>query len=191
MTRSPSRLSLLMVPVLFALISWPQAAQAAEYELDVAHTSIYFRIMHAGVSQTYGRFNDFSGSVVFDGDKSKFDFTVKTDSVDTGLKKRDDHLRSPDFFNAKQFPVITAKTTGVKQSGDNYELTVDLTLHGVTKSVTVPLKFHGETEFPKGMKRIGFSTEFTIKRSEFGMDKMVGPVGDDVDLMVSFEATRK
>jgi polyisoprenoid-binding protein YceI len=141
----------------------------------------------------YGRFDDFSGTFTIDEDPGKcsFNLTIKTDSVDTNNKKRDDHLRSPDFFNVKQFPMITFKSTSVKAIKDGYQVTGDLTLHGVTKSVSFPLLGGRKVEFPKGVQRTGFSTELTIKRSEFGMDKAADAVGDEVPISISFEGTKK
>ena len=165
-------------------------ALAEDYDLDPAHTSIVFKIKHLGISSVYGRFNEVEGAIST-GSSPSFQFTVKTDSVDTNNKKRDDHLRSPDFFNAKQFPVITFKSTEVHAHGDKLHVTGDLALHGVTKHIEVNLKKLGEAEMPKGTHRVGFETTFTLKRTDFGMDKMIGPAGDEVTLLISFEGTRK
>src|SRR5262249_11112345 len=109
----------------------------------------------------------------------------------TNNKKRDEHLRSPDFLNAKQFPGIAFKSTAVKPIQDGFEVTGDLTLHGVTKSITFPLKGGAKAAFPKGSLRTGYSTELLLKRSAFGMDKMLQAVGDDVYVAISFEGVKK
>jgi polyisoprenoid-binding protein YceI len=169
-------------------------ARADDYALDDMHTSVTFKAGHLGLSWTYGRFNEVSGAFTLDpsaAGKSAFALTIKTDSVDTNNKKRDDHLRSPDFFNTKQFPVINFKSTAVKPVEGGYEVTGDLTLHGVTKPVTFSLKGGREAEFPKGVRRTGFSTELSLKRSDFGMDKLAGAVSDEIYIAVSFEGTKK
>jgi polyisoprenoid-binding protein YceI len=177
------------------LVGGASSVRAAdEYALDDMHTAVTFKISHIGLSLTYGRFDDVAGSFTLDkvdSAKSSFALTIKTESVDTNNKKRDDHLRSPDFFNAKQFPTITFKSTAVKAIKQGYQVTGDLTLHGVTKSVTFILEGGGTAEFPKGMLRTGFSTDLALKRSDFGMDKLVGAVGDDVFIAISFEGVKK
>ena len=158
------------------------------------HTAASFNISHIGISWTHGRFDDVSGNFSIDpGDpsKSSFALTIKAESIDTGNAKRDQHLKSPDFFNVKQFPAITFKSTAIKAAKDGYEVTGDFTLHGVTKPVTLTLEGGKKAEFPKGVQRTGYSTDLTLKRSDFGMDKFVGMLGDDVHIAVSFEGTKK
>lgn len=168
------------------------------YDLDPMHASIYFRIEHLGVSYVYGRFNDKSGRIELAPDGKTLTglkIVVQTASVDTGVEKRDAHLRTPDFFDAETCPQITFegdKVAPVEGMPDTYAVAGTMTLHGTSKPLTVKIKKIGQamTPGPNGKERVGFATEFTIKRSEFGMDKMVGPVGDDVDMMVSFEAVK-
>jgi polyisoprenoid-binding protein YceI len=107
--------------------------------------------------------------------------------VDTGIQKRDDHLRSPDFFNAKQFPTIKFVSKEVKKTDKGHEVTGDLTMHGVTKSITVNLEQTGQGSMgPRQI--IGFETTVDLKRSDFGMKNMIGPAADDVRLIISLEA---
>jgi polyisoprenoid-binding protein YceI len=170
------------------------AVAADDYAIDPMHTSVNFKISHLGLSWVFGRFNDFAGTFTIDPDdagKCAFALTIKAESVDTNNNKRDDHLRSPDFFNVKQFPEITFKSTEVKQARDGYLVTGDLTLHGVTKPVTLVLVGGRKAEFPKGMQRTGYSTDLALKRGDFGIDKFPGMLGDDVHIAVSFEGTRK
>ncbi len=170
---------------------------AATYEIDAVHSAVIFRAKHLGVSYNYGRFNDFSGSVTMDEtdvSKSKIELEVKTASVDTANSKRDQHLRSPDFFNAKQFPVITFKSTKVsaKAGQENMlEVTGDFELHGVKKSVTVDVEMTGKGEHPRAGELIGFETTFGIKRSDFGMNYELKNVSDDIRITVSIEAAHK
>lgn len=163
----------------------PAMAQTTQWKADPVHSSVVFKIQHMGVSHVWGRFNQLEGAYAT-GDNPRFSFTVRADSVDTGNAKRDDHLRSGDFFNVKQFPVVTFTSTKATPIEGGYEVTGDLTLHGVTKPITVKLMKVGEQEV-QGKMRSGFDTSFTIKRSEYGMTNMVGPVGDEVQLHVAIE----
>ncbi|OAI39252.1 hypothetical protein AYO40_01395 [Planctomycetaceae bacterium SCGC AG-212-D15] len=179
--------------LLVTLLAAPVAV-AEDYTVDGMHTAVSFKISHLGLSWTHGRFNDVSGTFSIDpadAAKCAFSLTMKAESVDTGIPKRDDHLRSPDFFNAKQFPTLTFQSTAVKAVKDGYQVTGNLTLHGVTKPVTFQLVGGRKAEFPKGVQRTGYSTDLTLKRTEFGMDKMVEAIGDDVHISISFEGTKK
>ncbi len=183
----------LFVSVIFVAVS-AGSAVADDYTLDGMHTSVSFKASHLGLSWTHGRFNDVRGGFRIDPadpGKCAFSLAIKTESVDTGNAKRDEHLRTPDFFNVKQFPTLTFESTEVKPIKDGYQVTGNLTLHGVTRSVTFPLVGGRKAEFPKGVQRTGYSTELSIKRSEFGMDKMIGAVGDEVFISISFEGTKK
>lgn len=170
---------------------------AKAYQIDAVHSSVFFRAKHLGVSYNYGRFNEFSGSITMDEtdvSKSKVEFEVKTASVDTANKKRDQHLRSPDFFNAKQFPVITFKSTKVsaKAGQENMlEVTGDFALHGVKKSITVDVEITGKTNSPQVGEAIGFLTTFDIKRSEYGINFGMESVNDEIQITVSVEAAHK
>lgn len=171
-------------------------AMAAEtYKVDPVHSSVLFRAKHFNTGYFYGRFNSVSGSVVVDDAnpaKSSVEIQVKVESIDTNDAKRDQHLKSPDFFNAKQFPTISFKSKQVKKSGkDAYEVTGDLTIHGVTRSVTANVTRTGEGKDPFGGYRIGFETVFTIKRSDFGMKFMLQGISDEVRLIVSIEGIRQ
>jgi polyisoprenoid-binding protein YceI len=163
------------------------------YKLDPVHSMVIFEINHFGVSNTYGRFNEPTGSFVMDDDAGKMSFeaSVPAANVDTNNAQRDTHLKSDSFFSAKQFPDITFKSTGVKKTGDKtFDVTGDLTLHGVTKSITVPLTLIGAAKTQAG-DRAGFGATFSIKRSDYGMTFMVGPVGDDVTLIINLEGVKQ
>jgi polyisoprenoid-binding protein YceI len=174
-------------------LSAPFAA-AEDYTLDAAHTGVSFQVSHIGLSMTHGRFNDVSGTFTITAENpaaSAFALSINPASIDTGNAKRDEHLRSPDFLNSKQYPVISFKSTAVKTASDGLAVTGDLTLHGKTKSVTFLLKGGKKAEFPKGVKRTGYSTDLAIKRSDFGMDKMLDAIGDEIKIAISFEGTQK
>src|SRR5262245_20387385 len=187
------RLATLVTAVVLFAVAAP--ARADDYAIDTAHAGINFKIQHVGLSYIFGRFNSFSGQFTIDQEPTKcgFAMTIKTDSVDTGNAQRDNHLRNPDFFNAKSFPTITFQSTAVKAVKDGYEVTGDLTMHGVTKPVTFTLTGGKTAEFPKGVQRTGFSTDFVLKRSDFGVGEKVPPTaaGDEVHVSISFEGTKK
>src|SRR6266446_10101983 len=119
-------------------------ANAADtFKVDPVHSFVLFSVQHLGVTNTYGRFNDISGTVVFDKDnlsKSSVELSVPVESLDTHNSIRDKSLKSPDFFDAKQFPAMTFKSTKVEGTGDTLKVSGDLTIHGVTKPMTVDFK---------------------------------------------------
>lgn len=170
-------------------------ATADDYAIDAAHSGVSFQISHLGLSYVQGRFNEFSGNFTIDTSdpgKSSFALLIKTESVDTNNAGRDKHLRSPDFFNVKQFPAITFTSTAVKAIEGGYEVTGDLTLHGETKPVTFSLKGGKSAQFPPGVQRTGFSTsQVVVKRSDFGVGKPMPVLGDEVYVSIGFEGTKK
>ena len=171
------------------------ARGADTFSVDPVHSSVSFMISHAGISYIHGRFNDFSGKFTIDQadpSKSSFTLSIKIESVDTNNQKRDEHLRAPDYFNAKQFPNMTFQSTQVKAVAGGYEVTGDLTLHGITKAVTLNLKGGDQVvEFPKGTQRIGFVTTPVIKRSEFDMTAGSPGLGDEVYINIGVEAAKE
>lgn len=177
-----------------ALVSAAPLSAGEDFSVDPAHSSATFQISHLGLAWIHGRFNTYSGSFSIDSGepaKSTFAFEIKPESVDTANAKRDEHLKSPDFFNVKQFPVVTFKSTSVKPAAGGLEVTGDLSFHGAVKPVTFTLKGGRSAEFPKGVRRTGWSTQFVIKRSDFGMGKMTDAIGDDVYVAISFEGVKK
>jgi polyisoprenoid-binding protein YceI len=161
------------------------------YQVDPVHSWVAYKVKHNGVADSYGLFKDVSGKFTVDEQdpsKSSFDFTVKVDSVDSANPKRDGHLKSPDFFNAKQFPTITFKSKKVsKASPDGYEIVGDLTLHGVTKELSFKVGKIETAKGPRGGVVAGFNAHVPIKRSDFGMTTFIPMVGDDVLLAVGIE----
>lgn len=180
----------LTIALLAALIMLPVAASAATYKIDPAHSAVMFKTQHFGAGYTYGRFMRFSGQFEL-GKKSSVELEIDASSVFTAQRKRDGHLKSPDFFNVKQFPKISFKSTKVVGRGKTYTITGDLTLHGVTKKITVKVKMTGKGKNPMSKQElIGFEGSFTIKRSAYGMGKLIGPAGDAVTLMLAIEGTK-
>jgi len=172
-------------------------AAADDYVIDAAHSGITFQISHLNLSHVSGRFDSFSGSFTLESSdpaRSSFKLNIKSESIDTNNAQRDTHLRSPDFFNAKQFPAITFVSTSVKPNEGGYEVTGDLTLHGTTKPIAFSLKGGRTAEFPKGRQRTGFTTELVLKRSDFGVgatERFSQVLGDDVFVSIGFEGTKK
>ncbi len=176
-----------------ALLALGMAATGDDYTMDTAHSGVVFKISHSELNWIYGRFNDFSGEFTIDPSepsKSSFTMKIKPESVDTNNKNRDKHLRSPDFFNTNQFPSMSFNSTSVKPIAGGYEVTGDLTFHGQTKPVTFNVK-GGKTASFKGMQKTGYTAEFAIKRSEFGISKFSPMLGDDVWVSVSFQGIKK
>lgn len=169
--------------------------RADDYVIDAVHSGVSFQISHVGLSYIQGRFNDFSGKFTIDTSdpsKSSFALTIKAESVDTNNSKRDEHLRSPDFFNVKQFPAITFTSTAVKAIDGGYEVTGDLTMHGETRPITFSLKGGKTAEFPPKVTRTGFTTsQIVLKRTDFGVGKPMPILGDEVYIAISFEGTKK
>jgi polyisoprenoid-binding protein YceI len=143
-------------------------------------------------SNFYGRFNDIKGSfTVSDEGAGAVDITIRADSVDTNSEKRDGHLKGPDFFSVKQFPTIKFRSEElVSKDGKRYQATGTLTLHGVSKEITVDLERVGSGN-AMGAYRTGFEGSFTISRSAYGMNWRPEALGDDVKLIVAIEGTRQ
>jgi polyisoprenoid-binding protein YceI len=143
------------------------------YTLDVAHSRLGFVARHAMVTKVRGSFADFTGTLELDGENpanSRAHVTIQVASVDTGNAQRDEHLRTNDFFDAATYPEITFVSTKAEALGDdNYRLTGDLTIKGVTKSVSIPFAFEGVAVDPFGNTRVGFEGSHTINRKDYGV----------------------
>lgn len=172
------------------------APKAETFDVDPVHSSVVFRVKHLDVSWFYGRFNEVSGRFTLDPadpEKSRVEVSVKADSLDTGNERRDRDLKGQHFFNVKQFPTITFKSTAVESKGDGrYLVAGDLTLRGVTKSISVDVERVGEgTTVERFGRRAGYHTSFTIDRTDFGMSAMADnkALGRRVKLIIALEGT--
>jgi polyisoprenoid-binding protein YceI len=181
------------IVVSLVVLAASASVRADDYTVDPVHSGVTFSVEHLKLAPVQGRFNDVSGTFTIDKDSGKcsFNASIKADTVDTNNSKRDEHLRSADFFNVKQFPTMTFKSTSVKEAKGGYEVTGDLTMHGETKSVKLTLQGGKTAEFPKGTQRTGYATTFTVKRSDFGMDKLSEAIGDEVTITITIEGTKK
>ncbi len=165
-------------------------ANAANYAVDGSHSFALFKVAHLGVGDTYGQFRKIEGQ--FDLDAGQIEFTIRTASVDSNDEKRDEHLKGPDFFNVKQFPVITFKSSSVKPAGkDSYQVKGNLMIHGKTQEITVTVRKTGEGKDPWGNYRQGIAADFKIKRASFGMNYMADLIGDEVQIMFASEGIKK
>ncbi|MAB83136.1 MAG: polyisoprenoid-binding protein [Phycisphaerae bacterium] len=181
----------------------PEAASSQEgartFAVDTVHSMTLFRIQHMGAGMFYGRFNDVTGTIGFDPEKGtdlSLDISIDINSIDSGHPGLDGHLKSPDFFNAVEFPKMTFKSSGTRMlpdtkhpDGDVYEVEGDLTIHGVTKKIKVEVVHVGHRTTQRG-ERVGLECIFSIKRSDYGMPYGVegDSIGDTTRIIVSLEA---
>jgi len=186
-------LSILIISIVLGFASPSVAAET--YTLDPDHSAVVFRIKHLGIATVFGRFHHPVGRITFDPQspqKSHIQVQVAAKNVDTGVVKRDNHLRSADFFNVEKHPLILFESRSVKaKDKNNFEVIGDITLLGNTRTVTVLVTQTGEGMDPWGKFRRGFETTFSIMRKDFGMDFMPGVVGDKVVLTISVEGVRE
>jgi polyisoprenoid-binding protein YceI len=180
-----------------AMVSPAVAAAAETYRVDADHANVDFQVRHF-MSQVSGAFNTFEGTIVIDREEpeaSSVEFTIQANSIDTNNDRRDEHLRSPDFFDVASHPIITFESTSMTKVGeDSYEVTGDFTMRGVTRSITLPVQVLGEMKDPWGNQRIGFETSTTIDRKEYGvswnqtLDQGGLILGDDVKVSINLQA---
>jgi polyisoprenoid-binding protein YceI len=171
-------------------------AQSSSWAMDTNHSQVNFAIKHMGVSTVRGSISGVTGTVVWDEkdpSKSSVEATIDAKTVSTNNEKRDAHLKSPDFFNVEKFPTLTFKSTSVTGASGKLQVIGDLTLGGVTKSVT--LNVDGPTAPQKGMggKMVtGFSATGTLKRNDFNFGAKFGSpmLGDDVQFTIDVEADK-
>ncbi|MEK6375437.1 MAG: YceI family protein [Acidobacteriota bacterium] len=182
------------------LLSAASLASAADtFNIDSSHSEAAFKVRH-WMSRVSGKFADVSGVVNIDRSKptaSSVDLTIKATSIDTGVAKRDGHLRTADFFDVEKFPDITFKSTKIAPSAkkDVFDVTGDFTMHGVTKQITVPVEVLGWQSGAQG-ERVGFGFSMKLNRKDYGvtwnrtLDTNV-MLGEDIDIDVSIEAVKK
>ena len=177
------------------------AAVTGTWAIDASHTTIAFSARHAMVAKTRGRFDEFEGTLVLDGDDvaaSTAELTIQAASLETKSADRDAHLKSPDFLDVENFPTLTFATTAVShQGGNDFTLTGDLTIHGVTKSVDIAVELVGVNADPWGGTRIGLEGRTEISRKDFGLTWNVAIegggllVGDAVKIELDVEAVKQ
>lgn len=198
------RIGIFLVLTLAVLVlngSLSFAGEPVEYEIDVDHTQVIFKVKHLGISTVTGQFELFEGTYSLDQENienAKVETKIVASSIDTKKQKRDDHLRSPDFLDVEKYPEITFVSKSVKKGeGDDFQIVGDLTIHGVTKEVTLDATYGGAVTDPWGNERSAFTASTTINRKDFGMtwNKVLEAggfvVGDDVNIILEVEGIRK
>lgn len=156
------------------LVATSVFASVTLWQNDKAHSQLQFTVSHLGISNVSGTFNDFDVTVSAteeDFSDAVFELTAQVGSIDTRVEARDNHLKSADFFDVEKYPTLTYKSTGISKVRENeYKLTGDLTIHGVTRSVTMDLRYIGSTINPMSdAETVGFQLSGEIKRSDFGV----------------------
>nr|VFK66707.1 MAG: Polyisoprenoid-binding protein YceI [Candidatus Kentron sp. UNK]VFK72179.1 MAG: Polyisoprenoid-binding protein YceI [Candidatus Kentron sp. UNK] len=168
---------------------------AADYRIDDTHSFVQFRIRHLGFSWMDGRFNHLSGHFRYDANKpenNRIAVEIDTASIDTNHAERDKRLRErKGFLETKHFPVATFKSTKYTGDGDKGTLTGDLTLHGITKTVTLSIQKVGEGKDPWGGYRAGFIGNTILTREDFGIDYKLGPGSETIELELGIEGIRQ
>jgi len=178
----------------------PLTSFAAEYEIDPAHSSVEFKIKHLAISNVNGTFGAFEGTLSFDPTNvgaSKTTAKISVDSISTENSKRDDHLKSPDFFNIAQFPALTFVSKETSGTAESFKVKGDLTMHGVTKPVVLDVTYNGTAKDPHGNERVGFSATTSLNRKDFGLtwSKLTEAgsivVGDEVKIALEIAGVKK
>lgn len=182
-----------------ATLAQPLSDIATTWQLDPAHSSVEFGVRHLMISTVKGRFGDISGTVTLDPNNESaaaVDITVQTASIDTRQEQRDAHLRSPDFFDVQNWPVITFHGTSVEGDTDSeFQLTGDLTIRNVTREITLDVTKEGQGSDPWGNVRAAFSAKAKIDRRDFGLtyNQVLEAggvvVGDEIKISVDVEFT--
>ncbi|MBD0851823.1 YceI family protein [Maribacter arenosus] len=179
----------------FLLIACATLTAQSTWKSDNAHSKVGFAITHLMISEVEGHFGEFDITATADDTFSEPDFTVdiKTASIDTDNDRRDEHLRSADFFDAETHPSLSFATTGFEKTGDKtFKLTGDLTLHGVTKPVTLEGKLNGIITDQRSKKlKAGLKLTGTVNRLEFGVGGDTPTLGDDVEMTINLEMAQQ
>lgn len=181
--------------LLMTVSAFAKEYKAGKYDIDAAHSKVGFEIPHLVISTVEGRFTDYKGNIVLDKRfaKSKFNVTINTKSIDTSVAKRDEHLRSADFFEVEKYPEIKFVSTNVSGNPEKFSVKGNLTIKGVTKPVTLEGQFLGMVKDGFGNEKAAFSAKTKINRKDFGLtwNNVVeaGPVvGDQVTIDLRVQA---
>jgi polyisoprenoid-binding protein YceI len=193
--------NIIVLSSLVCLMQSPVLAVDTQWKIDPAHTKAGFTVKHMMVSNVHGEFGKVSGTAHYDGNSlatSDVSAVIDTASIDTSEPQRDQHLKSPDFFDAAKYPTITFKSKKVVSDADGFKIIGDLTMHGVTKTVTLSAEpLPPPIKDPMGFLRTGTEAKTKINRKDFGvafdkvMDNGGALVGDDVDVTIEVELIQK
>ncbi len=191
---------LVVAAALLVLYSQDSRAEGVVYDIDPDHSQVTFKVKHLGISNVRGSFDLFNGSYSFDEENpgnSIVETEIVASSINTNKKKRDDHLKSDEFLDVEKFPSITFKSKEVKGSGDDLQIVGDLTIHGVTKEVTLDTDYEGSVTDPWGNKRSAFTASTEVNRKDFDMtwNKALEAggflVGDEIKITIEVEGIQK
>ncbi|MBF0447507.1 MAG: YceI family protein [Magnetococcales bacterium] len=175
-------------------VGWTAPGQAQEYQIDPTHSFVEFSISHLGISLLKGRFNDISGHFNYEEENpsaSRISVLVKTASIDSNHAERDKHLRDPRFLHVAKYPDATFTTTSFEGDGKTGTLIGQFTLHGTSKTVTIPVTYIGAGKDPWGGYRRGFEGHLTINRLDYGVSQPLGPASEEMQLGFFIEGIRK
>jgi polyisoprenoid-binding protein YceI len=170
------------------------------WDIDVGHSAIHFWVRHMVISKVHGRFAKWSGAIALDAQdltRSSVEVRIDAASIDTQVADRDTHLKSPDFLDVARYPELTFRSKRIEKAAGGYRVTGDLTLHGVTKEVTLEAEFAGTGKDPWGNERAGFSAKAALDRREFGLTWNAAVeaggvlVGEKVEIAIELEAIKK
>jgi polyisoprenoid-binding protein YceI len=182
-------------------IAFSSSLFAASYKIDASHSEVGFKIKHLGISNVRGEFTDFGGHINWEGknklSKASFEGKIEAKSINTQNEKRDDHLRSKDFFNVKKNPEITFKSKDVVRKGRNTVIIGDFTMNGVTREIELPVEVYGPVTDPWGNEKLSFEASTEINRKDYNLnwnknlDKGGVVLGEEVKIELSIAATKQ
>ncbi len=188
------KLGITMAALFVAVLTF---AQSTNWGFDQSHSNVRFAVSHMVISEVEGNFSKYEGSVKStksDFSDASVNFTINVNSIDTDDEKRDEHLRGTDFFDVAKFPNITFKSTSMEKVGDKkFKVTGDFTMLGITKEITMDVKYGGTINDPWGNTKAGIKVTGTINRTDWGLkynstlDTGGLMIGEDVDIVCNFE----
>jgi len=192
-----ARNTLVSLGTLALIAAIPSSSFSADqYSLDVAHSSVGFSVRHMVVSKVHGTFDDFDCSIVADLENienSSVEVTIQAASINTRNEKRDEHLRSEDFFFVQEHPTLTFRSSSISKQGDGYVARGTLTIRGISKEIELPFALNGPVTSPWGETVMGVEIEYTLNRKDYGvnwnktLDSGGLVVGDEVDVEINLE----
>ena len=171
-----------------------------KWDIDVGHSAVHFYVRHMVISKVHGRFARWSGKLDFDPSNlaaAKVEVRIDASSIDTQVADRDNHLRSPDFFDVAKYPELTFVSKKVEKAGDGYQVSGELTMHGVTRPVVLETEFAGTGKDPWGNERAGFAAKASLDRKDYGLmwNKALEAggvlVGEKVEISIELEAVKQ
>jgi len=188
--------TMLIAMVASSLVTF-QANAADTYTIDPAHTRVGFSARHFGINSVKGIFREFTGTLVLDGEALKeATATIQVQSIATGVAQRDNHLRSPDFFDATNHPTINFKSRRIEKTGNDFLMVADFTMRGVTKELRLPVTLSKPIKDPQGATRVGLEAKTKLNRKDYGiryndlLESGIPAVGDEIEIEINAEAIR-